>query len=996
MHKRIVIWLTIAGMIFGMLGPLPQAVQAAPNAVPLQQVEPDDYVNLSWNITASGHSDISGANGQVRTVETRNIEIRGSALIRVPKEGIDTAEAAPIFLTIIDELHKVETSPCHTRTTHISITDPTRYSGGPDPFWIHNNDFHPLEIDGKLSLINPFGGTFYMNVPTPRSFTYQEDIHSRQHGGNCGNADEKTTTLEQRWDYIEILSDLWLFPLQADATGKSFKLHKEIEIDTHPTVLRGTADISAQVVCTGAAAAMAAAKTEEEVRAAQNVCGCGALPKNRSIDESHPAINNVQVTLNNTQFEIEPDHTLILQLEVTCDGVPVKNAELEATIIEPQFAGHRHNKEKIMRGYLDNIEITSQNPTIRFRTDEQGRYLLIFDPARDLRDHELGIAGRYDVAVRSVRFPFSVAQAPVFARVRLTHQATSGLYWQTEPYFPSKHLDSKWTTPDTLFAIDNFANAFADFQEKHNKVLTDAGLDAWPLTVVRVGAISLPWGGLFDTQRRALWYPPFEKHTKGGEVLFLPPHIQGFFPDELVAQAEPLLRAAHERIGSKFGTWYTDWDRPLNLVVTQADEAYGAAVPDAVGADLGVTAFRSDPLDGPTAVAGQQVTYTFSVDNYFGDTNANNSALSVQLPQGLSFVSANPVPASQAGQQIEWAVGTVEPVADIKIFQAVLQVAPGVAAGSVLTLTAEVSTSSADATPADNQTAASGLLIVTQGPDLAVEAEIPAAAPGDPVTFPVTVSNDGNATATAAALEVILPDSATFQSASIAPSSQNANRLTWDLGALTVEATSTISITLLLGPDLTVVDPWEWPEEGDEPLTYQLEVSGAPQDIEPSNNLMELEQPLEWPGHDASVLLGVEGAKAPGLLTAGEEVTYTIAYGNRSQEVAANAVISLSLWSGLEFLSSTPAPTRSATSDAFGGGVKVWEMGDLSDLDQGVIQVRVRANEVPQFGNFVMAEIQAQGSDRSPVNNYDTTSLLAATASEEANTMLFMPMLANK
>jgi uncharacterized repeat protein (TIGR01451 family) len=850
-----------------------------------------------------------------------------------------------------------------------------------------------LEIDGKLWLTNPFGGTFYMNVPTPRSFTYHEEETRRLYGGICGNGTEVETKLEQRWDYVEILRDLWQFPLEGDVTGKFFTLHKEMVIESNPMDLYVTADINAQVVCTGASAALAAAKTEEEVRAAQNVCGCGALPKNRPIDDSHPAINNVQVTLNNTQFEIDPDHTLVLEVAVTCDGVPVKNAELEATILEPQFVGHRHSKENIMRGYLDGTEITSQNPTVRTRTNDKGSVLLVFDPARDLRDHDRGIAGRYDVAVRSVRFPFSTAQAPILARVRLTHQATSGLFWQTEPYYPSKHLDSKWTTPDTLFAIDNFGNAFADFQEKHNVVLKGAGLDEWPVTLVRVGAISLPWGGLFDANRRAFWQPPFEKHNAGGEVLFLPPHIQGYFPDALVPQAEPLLRAAYERIGSKFGMWYTDWDRPLNLAITQSEEVSSATVPDAVGADLGVTAFRSDPLDAPMAVAGQQVTYTFSVDNYFGDANANDSALSVQLPQGLTFISANPAPSSQAGQQIEWAVGTVEPIADFKLFQAVLQVAPEVTTGSLLTVTAEVSTSSTDATPADNQTAAPGLLIVPQGPDLAVEAEAPAAAPGDLVTIPVRVGNYGNATATAAVLEVTLPVSSTFQSASIAPNSQNANRLTWELGALTVEATSIISITLLLGPHVPVADPWEWPGRGGDTLTYQMEVSGAPQDIEPSNNLLELEQTLEWPGHDASVLLNVEGAKAPGLLAAGEEVTYTIAYGNRSEEVAANAIISLSLWSGLEFLSATPAPTRNATSDSFAGGVKVWDMGDLNALNQGVIQVRVRVNEVPQFGNLVMAEIQAQGTDRSPTNNYDTTSQLAATASEEVNTMLFIPML---
>jgi uncharacterized repeat protein (TIGR01451 family) len=312
-------------------------------------------------------------------------------------------------------------------------------------------------------------------------------------------------------------------------------------------------------------------------------------------------------------------------------------------------------------------------------------------------------------------------------------------------------------------------------------------------------------------------------------------------------------------------------------------------------------------------------------------------------------------------------------------------------------VTTEVTTSSSDANPADNQTTAPGLLIQAAGPDVAVDAEVPPMAPGDLATIPVTVGNYGNAPATAAALEVTLPVSSTFQFASVEPTNQTANQLIWDLGALGVEETLTISVTLLLNPDLTVTDSWAWPGEEGDTLAYQFEASATPQDIEPSNNLLAIEQSLELPGHDASVLLNVDGAKGAGVLSAGEEVTYTIAYGNHSAEVAANSVISLSLWSGLKFLSATPAPTRSATSEAFGGGVRVWEIGELDATNQGFIQVRVRVNEVAPYANLVMAEIQASGADRSPANNAATISYLAAaTSSEVETTTLFMPMLAKK
>lgn len=995
MHTRFIIWFTIAGLLLGLVGPLPQAAYAMPNALPLQQVQPDDYVNLEWNIVATGHLDRS--DGIIHDVRSRSVEIRGSALIRVPKEGLSTAVAQPMFLTIEDQYDEVETGPCQTRKWHTVITDPSRWSGGPDYFWVLNQDFRPFEMDGKLQFVNPFGGPFYLRQTTSRTYTYQEDYQARLHGGNCGSGVDERTTQEQKLDYVDILSDMWQYPLLADSTGTVFTLHKEMLLDRNPMDLQVTADITAHKICTGAAAALAAAKTEEEVRAAQNVCGCGALPKNRPIPDSHPAINNLKLEFNGDQFEITPDQVLVLHLDVTCEGVPVTNTELEATLLKPQLMGHAHGKSSLGRGYLDDQLITGANPTINIRTDEKGGAFLVFSPPDDLRDHERGVAGRYDIAVRSVRFPFSTAQAPVIARYPLNDQATGGIFWQVESNYPPGHTNSKWATLTTLVAINAFSDAFVDFQDKHNAVLEGAGLDAWTVALVRVGAVSLPWGGLFDSSLFTPWRPPFEKHLAGGEVLFLNPYIRGYFPDEQVAEAEPLLRAAYQRIGSRYGTWYTDWGSPLNMAIGQPEpgaNATSTTVPDAVGPDLGVTAFRTDPLDAPIAVAGQLVTYTFGVDNYFGDTNANDSALSVELPAGLAFVSANPAPTSQNGQQIEWAVGTVEPVADFKLFNAVLQVAPSVSAGSLLTVTAEVTTSSNDAKPADNHTTAPGLLIQATGPDVAVEAELPPVAPGDLATIPVTIGNYGNATAATAALEVTLPVSSTFQNASVPPTSQNANRLTWDFGALSVEATRTVSITLLLDPDLAVTDEWGWPEQAGSTLSYQFKASGTPQDIVPANNLLELEQTLELPGHDASVVLNVQGAKAPALMSEGEEVTYTIAYGNRSEEVAANSVISLSLWSGLEFLSATPAPTRNVASESFGGGVRVWEMGDLDAADQGFIQVRVRVNDVPQFGNFVMAEIQAEGSDRSPANNFDTTSHLAATGEEVGDVpALFMPIV---
>jgi hypothetical protein len=60
-----------------------------------------------------------------------------------------------------------------------------------------------------------------------------------------------------------------------------------------------------------------------------------------------------------------------------------------------------------------------------------------------------------------------------------------------------------------------------------------------------------------------------------------------------------------------------------------------------------------------------------------------------------------------------------------------------------------------------------------------------------------------------------------------------------------------------------------------------------------------------------------------------------------------------------------------------------------------VIQVRVRVNEMPEQGNFVLAELHAPGMDRSPANNVDMVNHFAETSAEAPQkSRLFMPILA--
>lgn len=183
-------------------------------------------------------------------------------------------------------------------------------------------------------------------------------------------------------------------------------------------------------------------------------------------------------------------------------------------------------------------------------------------------------------------------------------------------------------------------------------------------------------------------------------------------------------------------------------------------------------------LQGQAAVhAGDLLTYTISVRND-GQVAAHNTGLVLALPDGLSYQSATPPPASTS--PLTWDLGSL--VYDSAVTVTLSAVANGgLSSGTALTTTAAVTTTSPEEYLANNT--ARWVSRVRSPSDADVRASLagpPLLIPGHVATYTLWVDNDDELPANDTALDVVLPPGLSYQSATPPP----AAGLTWQLGVL--------------------------------------------------------------------------------------------------------------------------------------------------------------------------------------------------------------------
>ena len=258
---------------------------------------------VDWNITASGYSDTQGS--KCSKLTTRKITISGDAVHHYSaQEGPITI---PMNLVITDDRYEAVRCEDSGYDEWTSIADPSRYTGGPDPFWSGYAVFVPYQApDGTWSMANPFvDWTFVASGEVIRYYDYQTDLE--WYDGDESGSSSRTEEWEHYADILRALKDM---PLMGDDTGTVFRLTTAYTVETYDFPLTVHFDAT--------------------------VSGASCRDLGSPIDIANPGLKFVDLNLQ--AENTTPDREATVQARVTCQGIPVINLNL--ALVAPQVRPH--------------------------------------------------------------------------------------------------------------------------------------------------------------------------------------------------------------------------------------------------------------------------------------------------------------------------------------------------------------------------------------------------------------------------------------------------------------------------------------------------------------------------------------------------------------------------------------------------------------------------------------------------------------------------------
>jgi uncharacterized repeat protein (TIGR01451 family) len=195
---------------------------------------------------------------------------------------------------------------------------------------------------------------------------------------------------------------------------------------------------------------------------------------------------------------------------------------------------------------------------------------------------------------------------------------------------------------------------------------------------------------------------------------------------------------------------------------------------------------------------------------------------------------------------------------------------------------------------------------------------------GTNVTFNITVTNDGDESATGVTAVEQIPAGFTYVSAAGAPATVSGSTVTYDLGTMATGDISRVTVTL------------QATQKGD--WTNRVSVTS-----------------LEGASAFASADIQVTGQAVLGIsktgtasLEQGQQATYTIIVGNTGKVAAENTVVTDTIPTGMSYDSSSPAGTVS-------GSTVTWNVGNLAIGATSTITLVLNADDVGTFTNLVEA-----------------------------------------
>ncbi len=355
-------------------------------------------------------------------------------------------------------------------------------------------------------------------------------------------------------------------------------------------------------------------------------------------------------------------------------------------------------------------------------------------------------------------------------------------------------------------------------------------------------------------------------------------------------------------------------------------------------------------------IPGAELVYYVSYQNY-GNAPASDVVLTDTLPAATTFITSTSYTSMTVdGQSLVWDLGTVDAGA-YGWFYVYAQVDGGALPGTVLTNTVVITTSDVD--EGNYQDRAIQINTVVS-PTVDVYVDKSLSNPGSNDVIPtaelqyyVYFRNFGNTAARDVYLTDTLPSELKFITATRTVSlTVEGNTLSWEIGSLDPDyygsfyiyaqvLTNTAIGTVLTN---TVVITTTDLDEG----LYQT------RDVQVNT--------VVTPAID----LGVSKSPEYDLFLPGENITYTISYGNWGNWSATDVRITDTVMAGLEYYSSTLAPI------SVDGQQVVWDLGAVENGDYGVLDLYARQTRSFGMGDNITNVVKIGGlgaEDRYAANN---------------------------
>ncbi|MFN8258765.1 MAG: Ig-like domain-containing protein [Bacteroidales bacterium] len=343
------------------------------------------------------------------------------------------------------------------------------------------------------------------------------------------------------------------------------------------------------------------------------------------------------------------------------------------------------------------------------------------------------------------------------------------------------------------------------------------------------------------------------------------------------------------------------------------------------GCDIVIT----KTIDKNNPLAGDNVIFTITATNN-GPGNATGVVLTDNLPDGYTFVNANP--SAGSWNSPEWTIGNLANGAT-----ETLQITALVNQKGNYNNIASVIADQPD--PAGGNEIDS---VTITGADLSVTKTVDKFNPnvGDNVVFTITVTNNGTLDATGVTVTDLLPDGYTFVSAN--PSSGTWNDPTWTISNLANGVSETLQITALVNATGIYVN------------TVSV-ISDQPDPVPGNEN--DLVSPVPKNQADLKVTKTVDNL----LPNVGQNVVFTITVANNGPSDATGVIVTDNLPDGYAFVSATPSAGSWNSPD--------WTLGNLANGASANIQITATVLVSGSYANT--ATVIGNEPDPTPGNETD-------------------------